>query len=68
VAEKWNTERVRVELGLTSIRSASRALHRLGIRPVSREPGRLGMNEYDAAEVTAAIAARPGRGRKTDRV
>jgi hypothetical protein len=64
VTDLWNTERVREELGAGTIRSASRTLHRLGINPVSREPGRSGQNLYDAAEVAAAIAARPGQGRK----
>lgn len=65
--ELWNTERVREELGAKTIRSASRTLHRLGINPVAREPGRSGMNLYDPAEVTAAIAARPRQRRKTVR-
>lgn len=57
-----NTEEVRVMLGAATIRSVSRTLHRWGIEPVSREPGRSGMNLYDAGQVRAAIAARPGRG------
>ena len=60
--EKWTTEQVREYLGAASIRSASRTLHRLGIKPVSREPGRKGMNEYDAAEVQQKAGQRPGRG------
>lgn len=62
--ELWTTERVREELGAKTIRSASRTLHRLGIEPVAREPGRRGMNQYEAAAVRAAIANRPGRGRR----
>lgn len=58
--ELWNTERVRQELGLASIRSAGRIIVRLGLKPVSREPGRSGMNEYDAEAVRAAIASRRG--------
>lgn len=49
-------------LNLKTVRSASRALHRMGLRPVAGEPGRSGQNLYDADEVRAAIAARPGRG------
>jgi hypothetical protein len=63
--ELWNTDRVREELGAKTIQSASRTLQRLRIKPVSREPGRSGMNLYDPAEVNAAIAARPGRGVRT---
>lgn len=59
-----NTEEVREMLGAATIRSVSRTLHRLGVEPVSREPGRSGMNLYDAGEIRAAIAARPGRGRR----
>lgn len=62
--ELWTTEQVREELGAKTIRSASRTLHRLGVRAVAREPGRLGMNLYDAAAVRAAIEKRPGRGRR----
>lgn len=61
MTELWNTERVRQELGASSIRSAGRIIVRLGLVPVSREPGRSGMNLYDAEAVVAAIAARPGR-------
>ncbi len=38
-----------------------RLLHRAAIRPVGREPGRSGQNLYDAAQVEAAVQARPGR-------
>lgn len=60
-SELWNTERVRAQLGAKTIRSASRIILRLGLVPVSREPGRSGMNLYNAAEVRAAIANRPSR-------
>lgn len=63
---KLSTEEVRVLLGAATIRSASRTLHRLGVHPVSREPGRSGMNLYDAGEVQRALASRPGRGRTQD--
>lgn len=59
--ELWTTDRVRQELRASSIRSAATLILRLGLKPVSREPGRSGMNLYDAAEVRAAIANRPGR-------
>lgn len=57
--ELWSTEQIRVYLGAKTIRSASRTLHRLGITPVSREPGRSGMNLYDAALVVEEIAKHP---------
>lgn len=62
--ELWNTERIRQELGATSIRSAMTIILRLGLTPVSREPGRTGMNLYPAAEAGPKIAeyvARQGR-------
>lgn len=65
MAELWSTERVRQELGAKTIRSAGRTIVRLGLTPVSREPGRSGMNLYDADAVRAAIAARPGNNRAT---
>lgn len=58
--EMWNTERVRQELGAKTTRSASTIILRLGLKPVSREPGRDGMNLYNAAEVSAKIAGRRG--------
>jgi hypothetical protein len=64
VPDKLNTETVRVMLDLGSLQSAARALHRMGIRPVAREPGRSGMNLYDAEEIRKAIANRPGRGKR----
>lgn len=60
----WNTDRVRAELAAKTIRSAGRIILRMGLKPVAREPGRSGQNLYNPGEVTAAIAARPGRGRK----
>jgi hypothetical protein len=56
-----NTEEVRVMLGAATIRSVSRTLHRWGIEPVSREPGRSGMNLYDADVIRKSIASRPRR-------
>lgn len=60
-AELWNTERLRQELGASSIRSAMRIILRLRLLPVSREPGRSGMNLYDAAEAAEKIAAHNAR-------
>ncbi len=56
-----NTEQLRQELGAKTIRSAMRIILRLGLKPVAREPGRSGMNLYDAAEARAAIANRKRR-------
>lgn len=64
--ELWNTEQVRVFLGAKSIRSAMGTINRLGLTPVDREPGRVGMNRYRAAEVTEKVNAMPGRGTRTD--
>ena len=59
-----NTEEVRVMRGAATIRSVSRTLHRWGIEPVSREPGRSGMNLYDADVIRYAMDRRPGRGKR----
>lgn len=59
--ELWSTERIRQELGASSIRSAMRIILRLGLVPVSREPGRSGMNLYDAAVAGPVIAAHKAR-------
>lgn len=65
VAEQWNTERVREELGAKTIRSASVLIRRLGLKAVAREPGRTGMDLYDADDVRAAIEAKTGGSRET---
>jgi hypothetical protein len=62
--ELVSTEEVRVMLGAATIRSASRTLHRLGVQPVSREPGRSGMNLYEAEAIRRAIAGRPRAGKE----
>lgn len=49
------------ELAGVKITGVGRLLHRAGIRPVAREPGRAGQNLYDGAQVQAAVRARPGR-------
>jgi hypothetical protein len=45
--------------------SARKAMRRLGIQPKNRQAGRGGQNLYNAAEVSAAIAGMPGRGKVT---
>jgi len=55
------SQRVLAELAGVKITGAGRLLHRAGIRPVGREPGRAGQNLFDAAQVQAALQARPGR-------
>lgn len=44
------------------MRSAATWLHRAGIEPTGREPGRAGMNLYPADRVRAARDAMPGKG------
>lgn len=62
MAEYMTVTEVAEELGITE-KSADNQLRKWGIAPASREPGRGGRNLYPAAEVRAAIATRPGRGR-----
>ena len=64
--ELWTTSQVAEYIGAASVRSATGTLHRWGVHPVSREPGRSGQNLYRAAQVKAAKAARPGRGARID--
>jgi len=64
--ELWTTEQARDYLGLKTIRSASRTLIRMGITAVSREPGRSGMNLYDAKEIRREHGKRPRAGARTD--
>jgi hypothetical protein len=45
-------------LGLAGPDSARKALWRMGIRPVARNPGRGGESLYERAEIEAGIAAR----------
>lgn len=61
MVELWTTMQVAEFFGATSEGSISRTLHRLGVRPVAREPGRTGQNLYDADEVRAARDAMPSR-------
>ena len=63
--EQWTTVEVATHLGVAP-ESVRNTLSRLGVKAVARQPGRSGLNLYDAAEVRAAAAARPGRGARTD--
>jgi hypothetical protein len=47
-------------IGAGTSGSARRSLHRAGIRPVARAPGRAGESLYDAEQVRAWQASRPG--------
>lgn len=62
----WTTEQCRVYLGLKTIRSTSTTLGRMGAEAVSREPGRSGMDLYDAGEIRRLHASRPRAGARTD--
>jgi hypothetical protein len=53
-------------LGLANAHGARRALHRLDVHPVARQPGRSGESLYDADEIRTAMAKRLGRGARTD--
>ena len=64
--ELWSSARCAEYLGLAHAKDATTVLRRLGVRPVSRQPGRGGQNLYLPAEVKAAHAARPGQGARTD--
>ncbi len=60
MSEQITTAQV-AELAGVKITGVGRLLHRAGIRPVGREPGRSGQNLYDAVQVEDAVRARPGR-------
>jgi hypothetical protein len=62
--ELWTTAQAAAYLGASSTGSGRKTLSRLGITPVSREPGRGGQNLYDAGRVRAVKAEMPGRGRR----
>lgn len=67
---RWTTDDVAAHLGYTSRysrQSAARALHRWGIHPVGRQPGRSGQNLWDAQEVRDAKVNALGQGFRTDR-
>lgn len=63
--ELWTTAEAAEFLGASSAGSGRKTLSRLGVAPVSREPGRGGQNLYDAARVRAAKARMPGRGKRS---
>ncbi len=62
--ELWTTAEAAEYLGASSAGSGRKTLSRLGVAPLSREPGRGGQNLYDAAEIRAAKARMPGRGKR----
>jgi hypothetical protein len=64
-SELWTTAEAADYLGASSEGSGRKTLSRLGVAPVSREPGRGGQNLYDAAEIRAAKARMPGRGKRS---
>jgi hypothetical protein len=63
--ELWTTAEAAAYLGATTAGSGRKTLSRLGVVPVSREPGRAGQNLYDASKVRAAKARMPGRGKRS---
>jgi len=63
--ELWTTTEAAEYLGASSAGSGRKTLSRLGVAPVSREPGRGGQNLYDATKIRAAKARMPGRGRQS---
>jgi hypothetical protein len=65
VPELWTTAEAAEYLGASSAGSGRKTLSRLGVEPVSREPGRGGQNLYDASKVRAAKARMPGRGKRS---
>jgi hypothetical protein len=66
--ELWTTAEAAGYLGAASAGSGRKTLSRLGVAPVSREPGRAGQNLYDGAMVRAAKARMPGRGKRSSDV
>ncbi|MFF4645007.1 hypothetical protein [Streptomyces sp. NPDC001389] len=67
--ETWTLSEVAAFLGYRGDKatgSARRQLSRWGVKARGRAAGRGGESYFDIAEVKAAYAARPGRGRRTD--
>lgn len=66
--ELWTAGRVAEEIGATSAGSARRTLSRWGVSAVQHRPGPSGRVQayYRSGDVRAALAARPGRGARTD--
>lgn len=64
--ETWTITEAAAYLRAASTGSARRTLSRWGVTAVGRQPGRGGESLYDADQVRAAKAARPGRGARTD--
>lgn len=64
-SELWTTAEAAAYLGASPAGSGRKTLSRLGVAPVSREPGRAGQNLYDASQVRAAKARMSGRGKRS---
>lgn len=64
----WSIAQVAEHLGTVSTGSARRSLSRWGVSAVEYRKGPSGRTEarYNAEEVRAAAANRPGRGSRTD--
>jgi len=62
VTERWTTDDVKAFLGLSSRESARDWLSTHDICAIGRQPGRSGLNEYDAATIRQVAAQRPGQG------
>ena len=65
--ETITLEEAAVYLGASSPGSARKTLSRLQVKAVGRSPGLTSQNLYDTAEVQAAKAAMPGRGKRAPR-
>ncbi len=63
--EQWTIAEVAAYLGVSQ-KSADKQLRRWQIAAVARQPGRGGMNLYDAEAVQTAKRRRPGQGARTD--
>lgn len=66
MAERWTTKQVAAYLGIEPDTYPRYREEQGAPGPVGREPGRSGQNVYDADEVRAWHANRPGRGARTD--
>ncbi|MDP9607891.1 hypothetical protein ACFV4E_15325 [Streptomyces hygroscopicus] len=66
--ELWSAEQVAEEFGFASAASARRALSRWGVRATKYQETDSGRVQalYDAAQVRAKHASRPGRGHRSD--
>lgn len=65
--ELWTIAQVAAHIGASSNGSARRTLSRWGVRAATYQPGPHRVQaRYNADQVRAAAAARPGRGARTD--